>query len=99
VFETDYSAIGLTFANPWDVLKPREAAPPVKKKSRTSPKRTKMEWALIGLESEEQRKTRQAAERQKRMAEILRKNKYSDIAISTRGAGDRAAMIRKSGVC
>lgn len=99
MFETNYSAIGLTFANPWDVLKPREPEPQVKKKSRTSPKRTKMEWALIGLESEEQRKTRQSDERQKRMAEILRKNKYSDVGLSTRGAGDRAAMIRKSGVC
>lgn len=30
---------------------------------------------------------------------ILRVNKYSEIGVSTRGAGDRAASIRKTGVC
>ena len=30
---------------------------------------------------------------------VLRKNSYSEVGLSTRGASDRAAQIRKSGVC
>lgn len=45
--------------------------------------KSKTEQSAISLETPEQRRDRQAADRQKKMAEILRKNKYSDTARST----------------
>lgn len=63
------------------------------------PKRTKQEWAVISMETSAQRKERQMAERQAAMAKIMRKNKYSEVGLSTRGAGNRAAQIRTNGVC
>lgn len=74
---------------------PNSKTPPKK----TGPKRSKTEWMLIGMEDDEQRKTRQAAERQAAMAKIMRKNQYSEVGISTREAGNRAAQIRTAGVC
>lgn len=62
------------------------------------PKRTKIEWAVISMETSAQRKERQAAERQAAMGKILRKNAYSEVGLSTRGAGDRAASIRKTAI-
>lgn len=63
------------------------------------PKRTKQEWAVISMETSAQRKERQTAERQAAMAKIMRKNPYSEVGISTREAGNRAAQIRTAGVC
>ena len=34
----------------------------------------------------------------KEAASVLRTNKYSEVAVSTKGAGDRSAQIRKGGV-
>ena len=42
------------------------------------PLRTKAEWAAIGLESDEQRKERQAMEKAHRTAQIIKRAPYSD---------------------
>lgn len=81
----------------WVILDlPRATPKPFVKKKNRGPVRTKLEWALISVESDEQRRTRQAAER---TAKILRTNPYMEIAVSTVGACDRAARIRTGGVC
>ncbi len=60
--------------------------------------KTKQERAVIALETPAERRTRHAAERQAAMAAILRKNPYSEIAISTPGAADRANALRRAAI-
>jgi hypothetical protein len=85
---------------PWAILYQERPIPDsAQAPKKRGPKRSKTEWMLIGMEADEQRKERQAAERQAAMGKILRKNSYSEVGLSTRGANDRAAQIRKSGVC
>jgi hypothetical protein len=79
-----------------EIYRPKATPKPQVKKKNRGPIRTKEEWAIISLETELQRKARQKAERE---AKILCKNKYSEVGISTREAGNRAAQIRTAGVC
>lgn len=74
----------------------RECTAPKKR----GPKRKSKELqSVMALETMDERKVRQAQEkRQADMAKIMRKNPYSDIAVSTRNSGDRAGQIRKGGV-
>jgi hypothetical protein len=60
--------------------------------------KTKQERAVIALETPLERRTRHAAERQQQMAAILRKNPYSEIAISIPGACDRANALRRAAI-
>jgi hypothetical protein len=60
--------------------------------------KTKKERAVIALEPPAERRARHAAERQAVMAAILRKNPYSEIAISTPGACDRANALRRAAI-
>jgi hypothetical protein len=78
-----------------EIYRPKATPKPQVKKKNRGPIRTKEEWAIISLETELQRKARQKAERE---AKILCKNKYSELAVSTVGAGDRAAAIRKASI-
>ena len=72
MIETNFAAIGLPDHSPFAVLtNTRPVAAP------------KAEWAAIGLETPEQRKTRQAQERANRTAQILKNNKYSESGYNT----------------
>ena len=61
-------------------------------------KRTKLQESVIALESTEERRARHAAERQQRMAAILRKNPYTEVGLSTVGACDRANALRRAAI-
>lgn len=66
-------------------------APKTKKTPR--PLRTKAEWTAISMESDEQRKARQAQERADKVAKILRPNSHSDIGRNFPGQADRTNVI------
>ena len=57
------------------------------------PLRTKAEWAAIGLESDEQRKERQAMEKAHRTAQIIKRAPYSDAGRNFPGQADRTNVI------
>ena len=87
-------------SNAFSVLYEQRAIPDsAQAPKKRGPKRTKQEWVVISMETSAQRKERQTAERNAAMGKIMRKNQYSEVGLSTRGAADRAARIRKSGVC
>ena len=84
MFETNYAAIGLPDQSPFAVLtNTRPVAAPKAPQKTPRPLRTKAEWAAIGLETPEQRKTRQAQERANKAAQILKNNKYSESGYNT----------------
>jgi len=81
---------------PFAILyEPRKTPPAPIKKNKY---KTKKERAVIALVTPLERRTRHAAERQAVMAKILKKNPYSEIAISTPGAADRADALRRAAI-
>ncbi len=72
---------------------PRAIADSAQAPKKRGPKRTRLEHALISLDTPEQRKERQAQERAHNTALILKRNSYSDVGRNCPLQADRTNVI------
>lgn len=70
----NFETMGLTFAQPWDVLKYK---PTPSKKRIQAPRRSKHQQTLTAFETPEERKARWAKERAAKAEKLTKLNAYS----------------------